>query len=353
MPQTVASRQRLSKLNSCRRLNLPKLLAFPILCVVGVLPLQGQAHENWSGWSSLGQTLASDPGVAQNNDGKLEVFFRSSDNQMYHSKQVSPGSEAFDPFTNLEDGHLGNPVMIAGSDGRLWVFVRGANGVLFYKFQQGAPGGEWSAWVAFTDGALQGDPAVVVFQGRLHVFVRGTDIPSRLYYQAQTTEGNDSSWSGWISLGGVITANPAAVASDPNSRLEVLSAGATVASIPDHGQQRGRGGAQWAASAGPQLPPSRPTALSSKSLHAAATSVFPASHGASAGAGRDCSGPTWVTLRVHRIRPWQSTTITGWRYLSSAVMGTSTTTIRTLPVVPLLVSTRSVGSQGRHSCREE
>lgn len=213
----------MAKLNFCSRPTLPTLLAFAMLCAVGGLPLQGQTHENWSGWSPLGQNLASAPAAARNNDGKLEVFFRGSDNQMYHSKQVFPGNEAWDPLTNLEWGHVGNPVSIADSQNKLWLFVRGTNGVLFYKYQQGAPGGEWSRWFSFV-GAIQGDPAVVLFDNRLHVFVRGTSPGNALYYKAQMSEGSDS-WSGWVALGGVLAANPAAVSFGPEGRLEVFVRG--------------------------------------------------------------------------------------------------------------------------------
>jgi hypothetical protein len=227
MAQTIASRLRLSK--SWRPRSLPKLLAFAILCV-GVLPLRAQSYENWTGWSNLGGSLATDrnPAVARNSDGKLEVFFAGSDNSMYHAKQVSAGSEAFETFAPIEDSRSGNPVMVRAGDNRLWVFVRDGN-VLVYKFQQGAPGGEWSGWLPFpmSGGQLQGDPSVVVFQGRLHVFFRGLD--NRLYYYAQWVAGDPAprNWSGWVSLDGGMTANPAAVASDPNGRLEVFVRGTT------------------------------------------------------------------------------------------------------------------------------
>jgi len=116
MAQTIASRLRLSKLESCRPRSLPKFLAFAILGV-GVLQLQGQSYENWTGWSSLGGSLAPDrnPAVAKNSDGRLEVFFAGSDNLMYHAKQVLAGSEAFEPYP-IEDARSGNPVMVRAGD---------------------------------------------------------------------------------------------------------------------------------------------------------------------------------------------------------------------------------------------
>jgi hypothetical protein len=109
MAQTIASRLRLSKLDSCRPRSLPKLLAFAIL-----------SYENWTGWSSLRRTLASDrnPAVAKNSDGRLEVFLAGSDNLVYHPKQVLAGSKAFETFNPIEDARSGNRVMVRASDNR-------------------------------------------------------------------------------------------------------------------------------------------------------------------------------------------------------------------------------------------
>ncbi len=211
------------EMSSRRPARRSALLAGAVLCVVSVLPLQGQSsHENWSGWSTLeGQLMSSAPAAAQNNDGRLEVFIRNAAGLLYRSAQVSPGSATWTNWTALETGHVGNPVAIRDSRGRLWVFVRGANGVLWRKWQ-GVPGGQWSSWYAF-DGAIEGDPAVVLFQDRLHVFVRGTAPQNALYYKAQGSSQNDFDWSAWVHLGGVLRSNPAVVVDGP--RLEVFVRG--------------------------------------------------------------------------------------------------------------------------------
>ena len=223
MAQTIASRLRPSRLDSWRPFKLSNFLAFAVLCLAGTLPLRAQSHENWTGWSSLAGDLSTErnPAVAKNSDGRLEVFFASSGNVMYHAKQTFAGSEAFESFTSLEDGRSGNPVVVRASDNHLWMFVREGN-LLVFKFQQVAAGNEWSTWEPFPmgGGQLQGDPSVVVFQGRLHVFFRGMD--NRLYYYAQNANG---SWSGYVSLDGGTSANPVAIASEPNNRLEVYVRG--------------------------------------------------------------------------------------------------------------------------------
>ena len=64
----------------------------------GVVNTQWQLSPGgaWSGWYSLGAPPSpgaqSDPAVAQNLDGRLEVFVLGINNNTYHKSQVSAGS---------------------------------------------------------------------------------------------------------------------------------------------------------------------------------------------------------------------------------------------------------------------
>src|SRR5262249_56052520 len=75
----------------------------------------------------------------------------------------------------------------------------------------------WSGWESL-GGVLTSGPAVCSWSsGRLDVFVRGTD-------NALWHKWFSNGWSGWESLGGVLTSDPAAVSWGPN-RIDVFVRG--------------------------------------------------------------------------------------------------------------------------------
>ena len=100
----------------------------------------------WSAWSSLGGTIASNPAIGRNSDGRLEVFVVSTDNQFWHRWQTSPGSSTWSAWSSLGGTIAGSPAVTINSDGRLEVFVVGANGnALYHKWQttpEAAPVGQ-------------------------------------------------------------------------------------------------------------------------------------------------------------------------------------------------------------------
>jgi hypothetical protein len=78
-------------------------------------------------------------------------------------------------------------------------------------------GAGWSGWESL-GGILTSGPAVTSWApGRLDVFVRGTD-------NALWHKWFSNGWSGWESLGGVLTSDPAAVSWGPN-RIDVFVRG--------------------------------------------------------------------------------------------------------------------------------
>jgi acylphosphatase len=174
-------------------------------------------NNGWSGWSSLGGVIQGAPAVGRNKDGRLEVFVRGSDGALYHKWQVAPNS-TWSGWSSL-GGWVVNPVVASNADGRLEVFVQGGDGALYHKWQT-APNNGWSGWAS--RGGVMGSRVAVAnnADGRLEVFVRGTD--GALYHQWQTAPNNG--WSGWSSLGGVIQGAPA-VGRNKDGRLEVFARG--------------------------------------------------------------------------------------------------------------------------------
>jgi len=63
----------------------------------------GSQATGWSGWASEGGVLTSDPAVANNEDGRLEVFVRGTDNALWHKWQVAPNNGWSDWLS--EGGH--------------------------------------------------------------------------------------------------------------------------------------------------------------------------------------------------------------------------------------------------------
>ena len=172
----------------------------------------------WSGWSGLGGGIVGTPAVGQNADGRLEVFVRGTDGALWHQWQVAPNG-TWSGWSFLGGG-IRNPVVGRNADGRMEVFVRGDDGAV-WNIWQVSPNGTWSGWNSLggviTTGIGVGNNA----DGRLEVFVRGTD--GALWHQWQTAPSSGP-WSGWASRGGGILGTPA-VGRNADGRLEVFVRG--------------------------------------------------------------------------------------------------------------------------------
>ncbi|WP_111765745.1 matrixin family metalloprotease [Nakamurella deserti] len=178
---------------------------------------QTAPSNGWGGWSSLGGVIQGAPTVGRNADGRLEVFARGTDGALWHRWQTAPNG-TWSGWESLGGG-IFQPVVSSNADGRLEVFVKGLDGALWHIWQV-RPNGTWSGWESL-GGVLGSTVAVDRNQdGRLEVFVRGTD--GALYHQWQVAP--NGTWSGWASLGGVITEAPA-VGRNADGRLEVFARG--------------------------------------------------------------------------------------------------------------------------------
>jgi acylphosphatase len=105
------------------------------------------------------------------------------------------------------------------ADGRLEIFAVGTDNALSHIWQT-APNNGWSGWASL-GGVITCEPDVSRnADGRLEVFARGTN--NALWHIWQTAPNNG--WSGWASLGGVIYSDPCA-ANNADGRLEVFVRG--------------------------------------------------------------------------------------------------------------------------------
>ena len=176
---------------------------------------QETAGGSWSGWSSLGGTIAGDPVVIQNADGRLEAFAVVTGGAVYHTWQKTVGG-SWSGWSNLGGSATSSLAIGANKDGHLELFARSTDNAIWHMWQH--PGGGWSDWASL-GGILAGDPTVAYNEdGRLEVFGLGADASIQHIWQT-TANGT---WSGWSSLGGKLASAPS-VASNHDGRLEVFA----------------------------------------------------------------------------------------------------------------------------------
>lgn len=252
-------------------------------------PDSNHPEENWSGWATLGNSPAfrAPPAVAQNLDGRLEVFaVDASNGSLRHIWQTNLSGG----WSNWEDlGVKIEPGFVVGAnaDGRLEVFgVDPASRELLHAFQaapndrrhwsswgslkgnlhsklgwgrnqagrleifgvnratggvdhiwQLSPGSQnqWSAWSALGGNLKAGIAVGRKKDGGLEIFaVNGTN--ATLLHCYQTRPGDSASWSNWESLGGSVRPCPA-VGQNQDGNLEVFAADSEHAAILNHRRQ--------------------------------------------------------------------------------------------------------------------
>lgn len=136
----------------------------------------------WTGPVDLGSPGGSlEPGVAVANekDGRLDVFARRADSgELVELAQTSPNgawstrwSSLGNPNAGSPDSQLqvGAPVAAKNGDGRIEIFVRNGGGGVSTSFEQAD--GVFSDWVDLGGSDIQEDPAAVTTDsGRIEVF---------------------------------------------------------------------------------------------------------------------------------------------------------------------------------------
>ncbi|MGI0042908.1 MAG: S8 family serine peptidase, partial [Nitrososphaeraceae archaeon] len=193
------------------------------------------SSRNWNAaWRDLGSaiTVRGDPIVAQNSDGRLEIFAVSAaNNQLYHKYQTSPSSSnSWSAWINTGSAITirGDPIVAKNSDGRLEIFaVSAANNQLYHKWQTKAGDSKsWSsAWQSLGGNIKSTTEPVIVSNsdGRLEIFAVSS-VDSKLYHKWQTVPSNSKSWSGWGAIGDAISiAGDPVVAKNADGRLEVFA----------------------------------------------------------------------------------------------------------------------------------
>ncbi len=174
------------------------------------------------------------PCVANTSDGRMELFAIGNSGSLYHTYQTNANGSwsGWTAMGGSADKWSVNALPAVGVNhgGRLEVFVVGTNGAIYHVYQKVAGSSaatNWSAFSVVSSSRVNQTAKLAVgnwANGALDLFVIGTDTV--LYHNYQTTTGNSTSWSGFLSLGGNWEENAdISVASENDGRLDVFVIG--------------------------------------------------------------------------------------------------------------------------------
>ena len=184
----------------------------------------------WStGFTFLGNPtsggLTSGPDPASWAAGRIDVFARGTGNKLEHKWRTSSGwVSGWDTSLGAPLGLslAGDPTAVSWASGRIDVFARANDGNLWHKVYNGV----WNNWENLLQpiGGMISDPdASSRASNQLDVFVVG--LNGNLHQKTW----NGTSWSGWTNLGkpasGALNSSPSAVSLDSN-RIDVFARGA-------------------------------------------------------------------------------------------------------------------------------
>lgn len=187
----------------------------------GLIRLQYQTSPNNGPWLNSGFTqfsnpsgivMSGDPAVALSSDGRLYMFVRNNIGTIQLQYQTSPGNgpwlSGYTQFSNPSGVTMaGDPTVIANNDGRLYMFVLDSNGVIRLQYQTSPGQGPWlsSGYTQFSNpsGVTMADNPAAGRDGLglMHLFDLGSD--AHMYWAYQQSPGG--SWQGLASLGGAFS----------------------------------------------------------------------------------------------------------------------------------------------------
>jgi hypothetical protein len=181
---------------------------------------------SWAGPESLGGVATSDPTAVSWGPDRIDVFVRGTDDSLWHRWWEGSwypwerlgGVLASGPDVASWTSHLS--YQVAGQDPlsvarRLDVFAKGPDGSLMHKWYDGLA---WSGWESL-GGVITSDPSAVSWGlGRIDVFARGTD--NQLWHKWF----DGTAWGEWEPLGGALASAPDASSWD-KGRLDVFAQG--------------------------------------------------------------------------------------------------------------------------------
>lgn len=162
---------------------------------------QTSPNGGWSSWVNMGGMAASDPVAVSNSTGGNTVFARFTDDNLYCNKQ-NGAAGSWSGWVNLGGYLAGKPAVGKSPDGRLDVFCRMIDGSIQHRWENYEGG--WQNWASL-GGTYYHDPVIGLnWDGRQEIFIRSSD--NQLAHKWQL---NDGSWSSWSTMGGTLDGDPA------------------------------------------------------------------------------------------------------------------------------------------------
>jgi hypothetical protein len=181
-----------------------------------------QLMDGAASWTHHGEENArflGAPVLAQNQNGRFEVFVRDSGGVTYHIWQNTPRS-----WEAIAGAVVSSDVAVVRTrTGRFEIFASHPRGQLVHAWQQ-APGGPWTTW-SMIGGSLDHatTPAVALdARGDVQVFVRWQDGSIR--HRRMLHPDGARQWLAWDDLRGVAKSDPV-VATAADGRLAVFVVG--------------------------------------------------------------------------------------------------------------------------------
>jgi PASTA domain len=163
------------------------------------------AYSGWNAYGNPGIAVEDTPALAKSADGRLELFVRGQDLLLYHQWETAVGTfswsgwNSFDAASAPGKRFTEHPVVAASADGRLELFLRGGDQNIYHAWQTSASNG-WSDWV--NEGTAGGGFVTVApalarnGDGRLEIFALAID--GNIYHKWQTAASNG--WGPWTLL---------------------------------------------------------------------------------------------------------------------------------------------------------
>jgi alpha-galactosidase len=169
----------------------------------GRLQQRSMTGGQWRGWVTLGGPkngrILGQPSAFASPDGRIDLFVRGTDNVAYHRTYAH---NRWGAWTSL-GGTLTDSVSVAFTGPDSWsLFGRGADGRVWTRDQNSG----WTSVGSPGNQQIYGRPSAATVAAGTFVVVRLQDDSA--WYRRRTASG----WSAWISLGGVISGSPTALA---------------------------------------------------------------------------------------------------------------------------------------------
>ncbi len=155
---------------------------------------------SWSGWTSMGGTLAGDM-AAINYGSEMDVYGVASNGQVVRNTW---NGSTWSNWSSLQGTMTGRPAAIYYNSSEMDVYAHNPNDNKIYK-DTTFDGINWTGWSALTGAPALGNPAVVQFNSEMDVYMRGSD--NAIYKDTY----NGSTWLGFSSLGGGLVGDPTAM----------------------------------------------------------------------------------------------------------------------------------------------